>query len=40
MNSDNSSFENLAFNPVSRESVQPSEVVDPDENFSKSFLLI
>ena len=38
MNSDNSAFENIAFNPVNLETVLLSEVVDPDENLFKESL--
>ena len=38
MNTDNSAFENLAFNPVNLETVLLSEVVDPDENLFRESL--
>ena len=40
MNSDNNVFENLAFNLVNLETVILSEIVDPDETYSKNHLLI
>ena len=38
MNTDNSTLENLAFNPRNLETVSLSEVVDSDENLFKEFV--